>query len=112
MAHAPHRSTTRATNPIRRTFSSRSVREKPRPRDRCVRTSSPSRSSTCNAVLLISSRTIRDSVLFPEPERPVNQRTKPLGIWRYLLDGAPGRHRHLHHFAGGVRPLLPTPDLL
>src|SRR4051794_26362407 len=63
---------------MRRTLVSRSSREKPRPLERWVRTSSPSRTSTWTPRWRSSAASMAASVLLPAPERPVNQTTKPL----------------------------------
>ena len=77
MTAAPWRSNREATQPMRSTFVSRSSFEKPRPFDRCVRTVSPSRYSTIAPRWSSSGPTRCAIVVFPEPERPVNQRQKP-----------------------------------
>src|ERR671929_1824510 len=63
---------------MRSIFVSRSSFEKPRPLDRCVRTSSPSSHSTSSPRRSSSGRTSSAMVVFPAPESPVNQRVKPL----------------------------------
>src|SRR5712691_12061977 len=62
---------------MRSMFVSRSPFEKPRPLDRCSRTSSPSSHSTFRPRCSSSGRTSSAIVVFPEPERPVNQSVKP-----------------------------------
>jgi hypothetical protein len=73
----PLRASRCATNAMRAMFVSRSSREKPRPLDRWVRTTSPSRISTrLPAARSLGSRHSA-SVDLPAPDRPVNQRTTP-----------------------------------
>src|SRR5690242_12037118 len=73
---------------MRRMLVSRSSRLKPRPFDRCVRTTSPSSSSTLAPAERRRSTTRSDTVLFPAPDIPVNQSVKPLCMGRFydLLD--------------------------
>src|SRR5215212_638901 len=61
-------------------FVSRSSFEKPRPLLRCVRTTSPSSTSTLRLIARSSRSTISDTVDFPAPERPVNQIVKPVVV--------------------------------
>jgi hypothetical protein len=82
-----------ATKPMRRMFVSRSSFENPSPFDRCVRTSSPSSTSTRRRASRSRVATGTDSVDFPAPERPVNQRQNPLSLmlfikipWNYRSD--------------------------
>src|SRR5262249_19684888 len=62
---------------MRSMFLSRSSFEKPSPFDRCSRTSSPSSHSTRCPRRSSSGRTSSAMVVFPAPERPVNQSVKP-----------------------------------
>src|SRR5436309_3019549 len=62
---------------MRRMFVSRSSLEKPRPFERCVRTSSPSRSSECRPRRVSSDCSAFAMVDLPAPDRPVNQTTNP-----------------------------------
>src|SRR5438874_1359663 len=75
---APWRVRRDATQPMRSMFVSRSSFEKPRPFDRCSRTSSPSSHSTRRPRRSSSGRTSSAIVVFPAPLSPVNQRVKPL----------------------------------
>src|SRR5262249_33562009 len=59
--------------------------EKPSPFERCVRTSSPSRTSTLSPAARSSEATGADSVLFPAPDSPVNHKVKPLSIPERLI---------------------------
>src|SRR5438128_2211386 len=59
-------------------FVSRPSFEKPRPFERCSRTSSPSSHSTLRPRRSSSGRTSSAIVVLPAPERPVNHRVKPL----------------------------------
>src|SRR2546421_11062007 len=63
---------------MRSMFASRSSFEKPRPLQRCSRTSSPSSHSTERPRRSSSGRTSSAIVVLPAPESPVNQRVKPL----------------------------------
>src|SRR5438552_12814755 len=63
---------------MRSMFVSRSSFEKPRPLDRCSRTSSPSSHSTSRPRRSSSGRTSSAIVVLPAPERPVNQSVNPL----------------------------------
>src|SRR5438067_8578065 len=81
---APCRVSRDATQPMRSMFVSRSSFEKPRPLDRCSRTSSPSSHSTRRPRRSSSGRTSSAIVVFPAPESPVNQSVNPLVI--RLLD--------------------------
>src|SRR5438105_12763012 len=63
---------------MRRMFASRSSFEKPRPFDKFVRTSSPSRTSTLSPRARNSGTSLPASVVLPAPESPVNHRTNPL----------------------------------
>src|SRR5439155_17173445 len=56
---------------------SRSSFEKPRPFERCVRTTSPSRYSTFRPRSSSSGPTSSAIVVLPAPESPVNQSVKP-----------------------------------
>src|ERR687898_3064399 len=73
-----------ATHPMRSMFVSRSSFEKPSPFERCSRTSSPSSHSTSRPRRSSWGRTSSAIVVFPAPERPVNQSVNPLVI--RLLD--------------------------
>src|SRR3989440_7672770 len=75
---APCRVSREATQPMRSMFVSRSSFEKPRPLQRCSRTSSPSSHSTERPRRSSSGRTSSAIVVLPAPESPVNQRVKPL----------------------------------
>src|SRR2546421_4453762 len=75
---APCRVSREATQPMRSMFASRSSFEKPRPLQRCSRTSSPSSHSTSSPRRSSSGRTSSAIVVLPAPESPVNQRVKPL----------------------------------
>src|SRR5437762_7070864 len=112
----PCRASSSATNPMRRMLISRSSLLKPRPLERCVRTTSPSSTSTAAPAARKRASIRLEMVLLPAPERPVNQRTKPLctpGFQDLLekhVDGA------LHAAVGGdvnaalfVGVLLPPP---
>src|SRR5688572_26115500 len=84
MTAAPWRLSREATQPMRSMFVSRSSFEKPSPFERCSRTSSPSSHSTSSPRRSSSGRTSSAIVVFPAPERPVNQSVNPLVI--RLLD--------------------------
>src|SRR4029450_9176875 len=82
-----------ATQPTRSMFVSRSSFEKPSPFERCWRTASPSRYSTTRPRRSSSGPTISATVVLPAPERPVNQRVKPLRMclldwWRFFVNPA------------------------
>src|SRR4051794_5824864 len=62
---------------MRRMLVSLSSFEKPRPLERLVRTSSPSRTSTWTPRAESSAESMAASVLLPAPLNPVNQTTKP-----------------------------------
>src|ERR1035438_3626540 len=66
------------TKPIRRMFSSRSSLLNPRPFERWVRTTSPSRTSTLAPVPRRRSARRCEMVLLPAPDIPVNQTVNPL----------------------------------
>ena len=72
-----------ATNAIRRMFVSRSSLENPRPFDRFLRTSSPSRISVFRPRACSSWYSISAIVDFPEPERPVNHTVNPFVALRH-----------------------------
>src|SRR5947207_777763 len=74
----PWRASSSLTNPMRRILISRSSLLKPRPFERCVRTTSPSSTSTAAPATRKRSSIRLEMVLLPAPESPVNQRTKPL----------------------------------
>src|SRR5208283_4787830 len=78
IATKPLRERSLATYPMRRMLVSRSSLEKPRPLDRWVRISSPSRTSTRCPRLRSSSARRLASVDLPAPDIPVNHRVKPL----------------------------------
>src|SRR5207247_710181 len=85
---APLRVSREATQPMRSMFVSRSSLEKPRPLERCVRTTSPSRYSTHLPASSSLPPTSSAMVDLPAPESPVNQSVNPLFIRCYhLLDG-------------------------
>src|SRR6266403_1860632 len=90
----PWRDSSSATNPMRRILISRSSLLKPRPFDRCVRTTSPSSSSTLAPAARRRASIRFEMVLLPAPERPVNQSTKPLctaasqDLFEQHVDGA------------------------
>src|SRR5271154_3281209 len=98
---------------------SRSSLEKPRPFERLVRTSSPSRISTRWPRLRSSSATRLASVDLPAPERPVNQRVKPslmrgivapdrlLGWSHKLYKFHAGRNQSLRNAENQVDPERP-----
>src|SRR6267142_876382 len=103
----PWRESSSLTNPIRRMLMSRSSLLKPSPLERCVRTASPSSSSTLAPAARRRASTILEMVLLPAPESPVNQRTKPLctpasqNLFEQHVDGP------LHSAVGGeVNPAL------
>src|SRR5438552_684436 len=77
MTAAPCRVRRDATQPMRSMFVSRSSFEKPRPFERCSRTSSPSSHSTSRPRRSSSGRTSSAIVVLPAPDRPVNQRVNP-----------------------------------
>src|SRR5207248_8398948 len=77
-ATTPLRASSAATHPMRRMFVSRSAFENPSPADRLSRTSSPSSSSTRCPRRRSSSDTAAAIVLFPDPDRPVNHKQKPV----------------------------------
>src|SRR2546421_1817098 len=81
---APCRVSRDATQPIRSMLVSRSSFEKPRPFDRCSRTSSPSSHSTSRPLRSSSGRTSAAIVVLPAPLKPVNHNVNPLVI--RLLD--------------------------
>src|SRR5712692_808700 len=83
-AAAPWRVNLEATQPMRSMFVSRSSFEKPRPLDRCVRATSPSRYSTLRPRRSSSGPTSSAIVVFPALGRPVNQTVNPSVIC--LLD--------------------------
>src|SRR5438105_9551166 len=62
---------------MRSMFVSRPSFEKPRPFERCSRTSSPSSHSTSRPRRSNSGRTSSAIVVFPAPDRPVNHSVKP-----------------------------------
>src|SRR5579863_6819714 len=73
------------TKAIRLMLVSRSSRLKPRPLLKCVRTISPSSTSTLRPHCFKRCSIISDRVLLPEPERPVNQMVKPVdAIYEFL----------------------------
>src|SRR5262249_51647391 len=74
----PFRASSWETKPIRRMLISRSSRLKPSPFERWVRTTSPSSTSTLAPASRSRVSMRPEIVLLPAPDRPVNQRTKPL----------------------------------
>ena len=78
MATTPLRLSTWHTQPMRRMLVSRSSFEKPRPLLRCVRMTSPSRTSTFMPRAHNSSSSRFASVDLPAPDNPVNQMVRPL----------------------------------
>src|ERR671915_2541691 len=99
---APCRVSREATQPMRSMFVSRSSLENPRPFERCVRTTSPSRYSTRWPRRSSSGPTISAIVVLPAPDRPVNQSVKPLDIFLLALFG----RRVLHERRIGVDAAL------
>src|ERR1019366_4068279 len=89
----PLRASNSQTKPMRRTFSSRSSLLKPRPFDRCVRTTSPSSTSTRAPNWRNFSSSRREIVLLPAPLMPVNHNVKPLCISFVSTSAAISRHR-------------------
>src|SRR5581483_9591316 len=75
---APARVSREATQPMRAMFASRSSFEKPRPCERCVRTTSPSSRSTSRPRRSSCGATSSEMVVLPEPESPVNHTVKPV----------------------------------
>src|SRR5947209_5284216 len=73
------------TKAMRLMLVSRSSRLKPNPLLKCVRTISPSRTSTLRSCSLKRHSMISERVLFPEPERPVNQMVKPVFVMYALF---------------------------
>ena len=73
---APARVRRLATQPMRPMLVSRSSLENPRPFDRWVRTTSPSRYSTSAPRLSSSGPTSSAMVVLPVPDRPVNHRVE------------------------------------
>src|ERR1019366_2769899 len=92
-AITPLRASNSQTKPIRRTFSSRSSLLKPRPFDRCVRTTSPSSTSTRAPNWRNFSSSKREIVLLPAPLMPVNHNVKPLCISLISASAAISRDR-------------------
>src|SRR5919202_6299613 len=74
----PWRVSSEHTKAMRRMLVSRSSREKPRPLERWVRTTSPSRTSTPRPRAHNSVASCLAMVVLPAPERPVNQTVNPL----------------------------------
>src|SRR5215212_7230161 len=66
---------------MRAMLVSRSVRLKPRPWQRLVRTSSPSSSSTRWPRSARAGPSLAATVDLPAPDRPVSHRTKPRSVW-------------------------------
>src|SRR5450759_4737793 len=66
------------TKPMRLILVSRSSRLKPRPLLKCVRTISPSSTSTLRPRSFRRFSMISERVLFPAPESPVNQIVNPV----------------------------------
>src|SRR5690606_22567758 len=75
----PWRVKSLATKATRSMFCSRSSREKPRSRVRLWRTKSPSSRSTGTPRARRAASTARAMVVFPAPDRPVNQTVTPRG---------------------------------
>src|ERR1022692_4201529 len=92
-AITPLRASNSQTKPMRRTFSSRSSLLKPRPFDRCVRTTSPSSTSARAPNWRNFSSSKREIVLLPAPLMPVNHSVKPLCISLISASAAISRHR-------------------
>src|ERR1039458_5903145 len=92
-AIAPLRASSSHTKPMRRTFSSRSSLLKPRPFDRCVRTTSPSSTSARAPNWRNFSSSKREIVLLPAPLMPVNHTVKPLCISLISASATISRHR-------------------
>src|SRR5579864_5349360 len=78
MTITPWRASSSLTNPMRRMLISRSSLLKPRPFERCVRTTSPSSTSTAAPAARKRASMRLEIVLLPAPESPVNHSTKPL----------------------------------
>src|SRR3979490_2754849 len=74
----PLRAGSSLTNPMRRILISRSSLLKPRPFERCVRTMSPSSTSTAAPAARRRASIRLEMALLPAPESPVHPRTKPL----------------------------------
>ena len=68
-------------------FVSRSSFEKPRSFERCVRTTSPSSTSTWAPRRSSSAPTRRDTVVLPAPESPVSQTVNPGSGWGRVTVG-------------------------
>jgi hypothetical protein len=98
--------TSAATQPIRRMLTSRSAAEKPRPLDRCVRTTSPSSTVTWRPRSSISTVSTSAVVDLPAPESPVNHTHAP---WRcrggYVSPRIAATSGRVNH-AGSARPRL------
>ena len=77
-ATTPCRASSSATKPTRVTWVLRSSREKPRPADRFVRSSSPSRICTRSPRSVSSVASASAMVLLPAPDRPVSQTVAPV----------------------------------
>src|SRR4030042_3850032 len=96
MAITPFLERSLQTNPILLILVSRSSLLKPRPFERWVRTTSPSRISILlNPLLRSSPSNFRDKVLFPEQESPVNQIVNPFFS---ISNSFPNDSRHLNSF--------------
>src|SRR5579859_3167426 len=78
IAITPWRASSSLTKPMRRMLISRSSLLKPRPFERCVRTTSPSSTSTAAPAARRRASMRLEMVLLPAPESPVNQMTNPL----------------------------------
>src|SRR3984893_8365577 len=99
MTITPRRASNSLTNPIRRMLISRSSLLKPRPFERCVRTTSPSSTSTAAPAARRRDSMRLEIVLLPAPESPVNQRTKPLCT-------PASQHLIEQHVDGPLRPTV------
>src|SRR5215212_7881538 len=75
---------------MRAMLVSRSVRLKPRPWQRLVRTSSPSSSSTRWPRSARAGPSLAATVDLPAPDRPVSQSTKPVSLVMELVPFAGG----------------------
>ena len=87
---------------MRRMFSSRSSFPNPSPLERCVRTTSPSRTSTLAPRARSRSASRPESVLLPAPDIPVNHNVHPLcvlatGLRPVGIFGSVG-HREMNPF--------------
>src|SRR5581483_8308894 len=92
MATTPLRESSSQTNPMRRIFSSRSSLLKPRSLHKCVRTTSPSKTSTLAPQSRSRHSRSLAMVLLPAPERPVSQTVNPLCMRRNPRHFRAGSH--------------------